>query len=160
MLNEFFTEMVEAIFTRGGMLDKYMGDGLMAIFGAPVMGSADADNALWASTGMMSALRNLNSRRAEAGLEPLEIGLGLATGDVVAGSLGSQRRLEYAVVGCSVNLAARLESANKYYGTAVLLAATTVDGLKSPAVLRRLEDRKSTRLNSSHSRASRMPSSA
>jgi adenylate cyclase len=88
---------------------------------------------------MMSALRCLNGRRAEAGLEPLEIGLGLATGEVVAGSVGSQRRLEYAVVGSSVNLAARLESANKYYGTSVLLAGETVASLQKPAVLRRLD---------------------
>jgi adenylate cyclase len=131
--------MVEVIVAHNGMLDKYVGDGLMAIFGAPVSSGADADNALLVSTGMMSALRNLNSRRAEAGLEPLEIGLGLATGDVVAGSVGSQRRLEYAVVGSSVNLAARLESANKYYGTSVLLAGKTVASLQTTAVLRRLD---------------------
>jgi len=139
MLNEYFTEMVEVIVAHNGMLDKYVGDGLMAIFGAPVSSGADADNALLVSNGMMSALRNLNSRRAEARLEPLEIGLGLATGDVVAGSVGSRRRLEYAVVGSSVNLAARLESANKYYGTSVLLAGATVASLQTAAVLRRLD---------------------
>jgi adenylate cyclase len=139
MLNEYFTEMVEVIVTHNGMLDKYVGDGLMAIFGAPVSSGADADNALLVSNGMMAALRALNERRAAAGLEPLEIGLGLATGEVVAGSVGSQRRLEYAVVGSSVNLAARLESANKYYGTSVLLAGETVASLRKPAVLRRLD---------------------
>lgn len=139
MLNEYFAEMVEVIVAHNGMLDKYVGDGLMAIFGAPVSCGADADNALLVSIGMMSALRCLNGRRAEAGLEPLEIGLGLATGEVVAGSVGSQRRLEYAVVGSSVNLAARLESANKYYGTSVLLAGDTVASLQTPAVLRRLD---------------------
>jgi adenylate cyclase len=139
MLNDYFEEMVEVIVAHNGMLDKYVGDGLMAIFGAPVSSGADADNALLVSNGMMSALRNLNSRRAGAGLEPLEIGLGLATGDVVAGSVGSQRRLEYAVVGSSVNLAARLESANKYYGTSVLLAEATVTSLQTTAVLRRLD---------------------
>lgn len=139
MLNEYFAEMVEVIVAHNGMLDKYVGDGLMAIFGAPVSCGADADNALLVSTGMMSALRCLNGRRAEAGLEPLEIGLGLATGEVVAGSVGSQRRLEYAVVGSSVNLAARLESANKYYGTSVLLAGDTVACLQTRAVLRRLD---------------------
>ena len=139
MLNEYFAEMVEVIVAHSGMLDKYVGDGLMAIFGAPVSSGADADNALLVSNGMMRALRTLNSRRDSAGLEPLEIGLGLATGDVVAGSIGSQRRLEYAVVGSSVNLAARLESANKYYGTSVLLAGATVASLHTTAVLRRLD---------------------
>jgi adenylate cyclase len=139
MLNEFFTEMVEVIFTRGGMLDKYMGDGLMAIFGAPIVGSADADNALYVANDMVRALGLFNARRAERGFEPIEIGIGLATGEVLAGSVGASKRMEYTAIGNNVNLAARLESANKYYGTAVLLAATTVDELKSPAVLRRLD---------------------
>jgi len=139
MLNEFFTEMVEVIFTRGGMLDKYIGDGLMAIFGAPVAGSADADNALYVANDMIRALGVFNSRRAERGFEPIEIGIGLATGEVLAGSVGALKRMEYTAIGNNVNLAARLESATKYYGTAVLLAATTVDELKSPAVLRRLD---------------------
>jgi adenylate cyclase len=139
LLNEFFTEMVEVIFTRGGMLDKYMGDGLMAIFGAPIVGSADADNALYVANDMIRALGLFNTRRAERGFEPIEIGIGLATGEVLAGSVGASKRMEYTAIGNNVNLAARLESANKYYGTAVLLAATTVDELKSPAVLRRLD---------------------
>jgi adenylate cyclase len=140
MLNEFFTEMVEVIFTRGGMLDKYMGgDGLMAIFGAPVVGAADADNALYVANDMVRALGTFNARRAARGFEPIEIGIGLATGEVLAGSVGPTKRMEYTAIGGNVNLAARLESANKYYGTAVLLAATTVEGLKSPAVLRRLD---------------------
>ena len=139
LLNEFFTEMVEVIFTRGGMLDKYMGDGLMAIFGAPVVGSADADNALYVANEMIRALSVFNSRRARRGSEPIEIGIGLATGEVLAGSVGASKRMEYTAIGNNVNLAARLESANKYYGTAVLLAAATVDELTSRAVLRRLD---------------------
>jgi adenylate cyclase len=139
MLNEFFSEMVEVIFTRGGMLDKYMGDGLMAIFGAPIVGSTDADNALGVANDMVRALGALNARRAERGSEPIEIGIGLATGEVLAGSVGPSKRMEYTAIGNNVNLAARLESANKYYGTSVLLAATTANELKSPAVLRRLD---------------------
>jgi adenylate cyclase len=139
MLNEYFAEMVEAIFIRGGMLDKYLGDGLMAIFGAPIERSVDADNALLVATDMMRALRGFNARRAERELEPMEIGIGLATGEVLAGSVGPIKRMAYTVIGDNVNLAARLESANKYYGTAVLLAGSTVDSLKSRAVLRRLD---------------------
>jgi adenylate cyclase len=139
MLNEYFTEMVEVIFTRGGMLDKYMGDGLMAIFGAPVVGAADADNALYVANDMVRALAALNAQRAERGFEAIEMGIGLATGEVLAGSVGPTKRMEYTAIGGNVNLAARLESANKYYGTVVLLAATTVDELRSPAVLRRLD---------------------
>ena len=139
MLNEYFTEMVEVIFAHGGMLDKYLGDGLMAIFGAPVAGSVDADNALLVATDMMLALKRLNGRRAKHGFEPIEIGVGVATGEVLAGSVGPIKRMAYTVIGDNVNLAARLESANKYYGTVVLLSGTTVDALKSPAVLRRLD---------------------
>jgi adenylate cyclase len=139
MLNEYFTEMVEVIFTRGGMLDKYMGDGLMAIFGAPVVDAADADNALYVANDMVCALAALNAKRVERGFEAIEMGIGLATGEVLAGSVGPTKRMEYTAIGSNVNLAARLESANKYYGTVVLLAATTVDELKSPAVLRRLD---------------------
>jgi adenylate cyclase len=139
MLNEFFTEMVEVIFKRGGMLDKYLGDGLMAIFGAPVMGAADARNALLVATEMMRALARLNSSRGERGLEPIEIGIGLATGEVMAGSVGSMKRMTYTVIGDHVNLAARLESANKYYGTSVLVAGSTVEALGSQSGLRRLD---------------------
>jgi adenylate cyclase len=139
MLNEYFTEMVEVVFTHGGMLDKYLGDGLMAIFGAPVANSADADNALFVATDMIRALARYNARRVERGDGPIEIGIGLATGEVLAGSVGPVKRMEYTVIGDNVNLAARLESANKYYGTAVLLAGTTVAALTSPAALRRLD---------------------
>jgi adenylate cyclase len=87
---KFFTEMVEVLFTGGGMLDKYMGDGLMAIFGAPVVGSADADNALYVANDMIRVFGAFNSRRARRGCEPIKIGIGLATGEVLAGSVGLQ----------------------------------------------------------------------
>ncbi len=88
---------------------------------------------------MIRALGIFNARRTERGFEPIEIGIGLATGEVLAGSVGPTKRMEYTAIGANVNLAARLESANKYYGTVVLLAETTADALKSPAVLRRLD---------------------
>jgi adenylate cyclase len=139
MLNEYFGQTVEVIFTRGGMLDKYIGDGLMAIFGASIVDAADADNALYVANDMIRALGVFNARRTQRRSEPIEIGIGLATGEVLADPVGPSKRLEYTAIGNNVNLAARLESANKYYGTTVLLAAATVDGLKSPAVLRRLD---------------------
>jgi adenylate cyclase len=139
MLNDYFTEMVEVIFTHGGMLDKYIGDALMATFGGPVSGTADADNALLVARDMIRELRGLNLRRGLEGLPPIEIGIGLATGEVLAGSVGSVKRMEYTVIGDNVNLAARLESANKHYGTSVLLSAGTADALKARAVLRRVD---------------------
>ncbi|HTT78844.1 MAG TPA: GAF domain-containing protein [Stellaceae bacterium] len=139
MLNEYFTSMVEVVFQHGGMLDKYIGDAIMAVFGTAVGSAADADNALAVATEMIRELERFNQRRLQGSLEPIQIGVGVATGEVLAGSLGSRRRLEYTVIGDNVNLAARLESANKHYGTTVLLAASTVEALRSRAVLRRLD---------------------
>src|SRR3954453_18950171 len=139
LLNDYFTSMVEVVFTHGGMLDKYIGDAIMAGFGTGVGPAPDADNALIVATDMIRELGRFNQARRGRGLEPIEIGVGTATGDVLAGSLGSRRRLEYTVIGDNVNLAARLEGANKYYGTRVLLAASTVDALRSRPLLRRLD---------------------
>jgi adenylate cyclase len=91
------------------------------------------------ATEMIRELARFNRRRLEGGLEAIEIGIGIATGEVLAGSLGSRRRLEYTVIGDNVNLAARLEGANKHFGTTVLLAASTVEALKSRPILRRLD---------------------
>src|SRR5205823_12075000 len=124
--------------SHGGMLDKYIGDAIMAVFGTATQPS-DADNALSVATEMVRELGVFNQRRRENGLAPIDIGIGLATGEVVAGSLGSRRRLEYTVIGDNVNLAARLEGANKHYGTTVLLAASTVEKLKTRRLMRRLD---------------------
>lgn len=139
MLNDYFTSMVEVVFTHNGMLDKYIGDALMAVFGTALRDVSDADNALTVATEMIRELRTFNQARHGRGQEPIDIGIGIATGEVLAGSLGSRRRLEYTVIGDNVNLAARLEGANKHYGTTVLLAASTVEALRSRAILRRLD---------------------
>src|SRR5258708_148876 len=140
MLNDYFTEMVEFVLTNGGMLDKYMGDGMMATFGAPVADEFDADNALLVATEMVRGVVRFNERRrVDIGAPPIAIGVGLATGEVLAGSVGSRKRMEYTVIGDNVNLASRLESANKYYGTSILLPGATADALKSHHVLRQLD---------------------
>jgi adenylate cyclase len=139
LLNEYFTAMVDVVFSHGGMLDKYIGDAIMAVFGAPEVSAADAENAVAVSTEMMRELGVFNQRRIESGEEPIDIGIGISTGEVLAGSLGSRHRLEYTVIGDNVNLAARLEGANKYYGTRVLLAGSTAEALSSRAGLRRLD---------------------
>jgi adenylate cyclase len=139
MLNDYFTSMVEVVFTHGGMLDKYIGDAIMAVFGTGLGQPTDADNALTVATDMIRELARFNEARRERGVEAIEIGVGIATGDVLAGSLGSRRRLEYTVIGDNVNLAARLEGANKHYGTTVLVAASTVETLKSRPILRRID---------------------
>src|SRR5947207_118454 len=111
----------------------------MAVFCTAITVATDADNSLAVATGMLRELARFNQGRAERNLEAIEIRIGIATGEVLAGSLGSRRRLEYTVIGDNVNLAARLEGANKHYGTTVLLAGSTVEALTSRPILRRLD---------------------
>jgi adenylate cyclase len=139
MLNEYFEEMVEVIFQNAGVLDKFIGDAIMALYGVPFNGEQDADNAVNTANGMFTALRVLNERRAGRGMDPVDIGIGISTGDVVVGNIGSTRRMEYTVIGDSVNLAARLESATKYYGAHVLLSEFTVADLKQDHLLREVD---------------------
>ncbi|MDP6572308.1 MAG: adenylate/guanylate cyclase domain-containing protein [Rhodospirillales bacterium] len=126
LLNAYFEDMVDVIFEFGGILDKYIGDAIMALFGVPFSRPGDADNAVAVANEMLVALAAFNRRRTADGFKPLEIGVGISTGDVIAGSIGSPKRMEYTVIGDSVNLAARLESANKFYGTKILMSEATV----------------------------------
>jgi adenylate cyclase len=139
LLNDYFTEMVDVIFANGGILDKYIGDGIMALFGAPFVGPNDADNAVAAADQMMERLAALNCRRIAEGGKPLDIGVGFSTGQTVVGNIGSARRMEYTVIGDTVNLASRLEGATKQYGARVILSEMTVQDLKRPATLRELD---------------------
>jgi adenylate cyclase len=129
LLNEYFGEMVEVVTRHGGILDKYIGDAIMALFGAPFAKPEDADHALAVGNGMLITLRELNGRRLAQGKQPIDIGVGIATGEVVLGNIGSPSRMEYTVIGDKVNLASRLESANKYYHSKILLDETTVGAL-------------------------------
>lgn len=139
ILNSYFTDMVDVIFDHGGILDKYIGDAIMALFGAPFPKPEDPDNALAAANDMLRTLKVFNARQSGAGLTELEIGIGLSTGNVIVGNIGSIKRMEYTVIGDAVNLASRLESANKFYGTRILLSDFTVASLKAPALLREID---------------------
>ncbi len=139
MLNEYFEEMVEVIFRNNGVLDKFIGDAIMALYGVPFNGEQDADNAVDTACQMFTALWALNETRAARGVNAVEIGIGISTGDVIVGNIGSTRRMEYTVIGDSVNLAARLESATKYYGAQVLLSEFTVADLKQHHSLREID---------------------
>ncbi len=108
LLTEYFTEMVECVFRHGGTLDKFIGDAVMAQWGAPLGAPDDCDRAMQAALDMMTALDTLNARWRPAGRPTLEIGIGLNVGDVFAGNIGSERRLEYTVIGDPVNTASRL----------------------------------------------------
>ncbi len=110
LLNRYFTAMSEIIFEFGGTLDKYIGDGLMAIFGAPTATPDDAKHALQTAVSMQKRLLMLNKELREAGFPDVYIGIGLHTGEATIGYIGSEKRSEYTAIGDTVNLAARLES--------------------------------------------------
>jgi adenylate cyclase len=132
MLNAYFTEMVGAIQKHHGTIDKFIGDAVMAVFGAPVENESHADFACAASLEMRNALRRFNAAHSgDFGGTELKIGIGLATGKVIAGNLGSKERVEYTVVGPTVNLASRLESLTKEKGMTVLADAETFQATKS-----------------------------
>ncbi|ACS79050.1 adenylate/guanylate cyclase domain-containing protein [Maridesulfovibrio salexigens] len=136
MLNDYFTDMVEILFERGGILDKYIGDAIMAVFGTPFATDRDADHAVLSAIDMMRSLRDFNERRLTEGHDPIDIGIGLNTAPVVVGNIGSLKRMDYTVIGDGVNLAARLEGANKMYGSHILLSEFTVAALKDDYLLR------------------------
>lgn len=109
MLNEYFEAMVEIVFEMGGTLDKFIGDGLMAVWGTPIPGPDDPVLAVRAATRMRSLLDSVvNSARRERGEEPLSAGYGIATGKVIAGAMGARRRQDFTVIGDTVNLSSRL----------------------------------------------------
>jgi adenylate cyclase len=108
LLTDYFTEMVEVVFEHGGTLDKFMGDAMMALWGAPLAHADDADRAVRAAMAMQRKLSRLNAQWREQGRPSLSIGIGINLGEVFAGNIGSVRRLEYTVIGDAVNIAARL----------------------------------------------------
>ena len=117
MLHEYLTRMVDQVMAQQGTLDKFIGDAVMAIFGAPVAMPDHAERACRAALGMIRELEVLQARWATEGREPFHIGIGINTGDMVVGNLGSEQFFDYTVVGDGVNVGARLESLNKEYQT-------------------------------------------
>jgi adenylate cyclase len=138
-LNDYFTEMVDVIFENGGTLDKFIGDAIMAVFGAPFVTPDDPDNAAQAAVEMMECLRAFNSGRKGKAEPRLSIGVGISSGTVVAGTIGSIKRMDYTVIGDHVNLAARIESANKYYGTKILVSEQTAGRLNRGYTMREID---------------------
>ncbi len=139
MLNEFFGYMTEAVFSSLGVLDKFIGDSIMAVFGAPIESDHDADNAIACSIEMMNSVLELNRVREARNDPPIRISIGIATGAVVAGTIGSTKRMEYTVVGDSVNLASRLENLTRYYSADVVFGDDTYLALENPPKARELD---------------------
>ncbi len=125
MLNEYFSYMVDVIFNHGGTLDKFIGDALMAIFGAPVHHPKNAIHGVHAALEMFDRLKALNEVRTSAGKVPIRIGLGLSSGEVLCGTIGSEKKMEYTAIGDGVNLSSRLEGATKQYGVDILISEFT-----------------------------------
>lgn len=113
ILHEYLTRMVDAVFRNEGTLDKFVGDAVMAIFGAPVPQPDHAVRACRTGLAMMAELRDLEKKWHQEGREPFRMGVGINTGEVIVGNLGSDQRFDYTVIGDPVNLAARLEGLNK-----------------------------------------------
>lgn len=139
-LNEYFSRMVEVLFAHHGTLDKFVGDMVMALFGAPVEDLDHADHAVTAALDMVSALEELNVQWAAAGRPELDIGIGVNTGEMVVGNIGSSSIMSYTVIGDQVNLGARLESLNKEYGTRIIISGSTRGRLKGRYDVRPLGD--------------------
>lgn len=130
LLNDYFTLMVDCLQREGGMLDKFIGDAIMAVFGLPLSHGDDEDRALRTAIAMLRALDGFNDRRADQGQAAIAIGIGLHTDSIVSGNIGSPRRMNYTVIGDGVNLASRLESACKQYGAQLLISESTRQRLR------------------------------
>jgi adenylate cyclase len=131
LLNEFLRAMVEVVEgEHGGMINKFLGDGFMALFGIGGDKSSHADKALAAGRSMQRQLSRLNEGHIARGEDPIEIGIGINTGPAIVGSIGSPERMEFTVIGNTVNVASRIEALNKVLGTSLLLSKSTRDALR------------------------------
>jgi adenylate cyclase len=140
LLNEYFDIMVEAISEQGGMVDKFIGDAIMAGFGIPVAHEDDEDRGVRAGINMIKNLWEWNTIREKEGKMPVDMGLGLNTDTVVSGNIGSSKRMDYTMIGDGVNLAARLESACKQYSARILISDYTYKKLKGTYQVRYIDD--------------------
>jgi adenylate cyclase len=139
LLNAFLGEMTEVIFAHDGMLDKYVGDAIMAVWGAPLPQADHAARACRAALEMVGRLHLLNQQWEKRGWPVLKIGVGLNTGSMVVGNMGSARRLSYTVIGDNVNLGSRLEGLNKMYGSRIIASEATIVAAAGTVVARELD---------------------
>lgn len=139
LLNVYLGQMTDVIFAHDGMLDKYVGDAIMAVWGAPLPQADGAARACRAALEMLSRLQVLNQDWKQRGWPLLEIGVGLNTGPMVVGNIGSARRLNYTVIGDNVNLGSRLEGLNKTYGTHIIASEATILAAGEAVVAREID---------------------
>jgi adenylate cyclase len=142
MLREFHSRMTAEIFARGGIVDKYIGDGIFAVFGVPTASASDAANALACAEKMLYALERWNDEREEVGEPRLAVGIGLNYGPAVLGDIGSEHSTSFTVVGDTVNTAARLQMLTRTVGTPLVVGDRLIEAVKSgaPEIAARLVD--------------------
>ncbi len=128
LLNQFYTLMIETTFKHDGTLDKFLGDAVMAVFGAPIAQPDHAARAVLTALDMRTAIAALGERRRAAGLDPFDVGIGVSLGEVVAGTVGTEERMEYTVIGDSVNVASRLRDRAK--AGSILLSRRTYEAVR------------------------------
>jgi adenylate cyclase len=138
LLNDYLTAMTEIIFKHDGIVDKFIGDGILAYWGAFTPGKNHALLAARAALEMTRRLEELNRQWQAAGRQPIAIGIGLNTGEVIFGNVGSGKKVEFTVIGDAVNLASRLEGLNKQFGTSIIISESTRVRLGDAAVVRGL----------------------
>ncbi len=138
-LNEYLTKMTDIVFKYDGLLDKYMGDAIMAIWGAPLDQSDHPLRACCTALEMVEELRLLQQKWATEGMPRMNIGIGINAGPMVVGNMGSERRFDYTVMGDSVNLGSRLEGLNKLYGTNIIISEMTYERVREEILGRELD---------------------
>jgi adenylate cyclase len=139
LLNEYLNEMTEIIFSHQGTLDKYIGDAIMAFWGAPLETPDHAERACSAALGMSVAMERLQDRWEKQGRPRIDIGIGINTGPMLVGNMGSERRFNYTIMGDDVNLASRLEGVTKQFGTRLIISQTTWEDVRTKMVTRELD---------------------
>jgi adenylate cyclase len=139
LLNEYLTAMTDIVFEYEGLLDKYMGDAIMAVYGAPLDQPDHAKRACLAALAMMDELHKLQDKWQKENRPALDIGIGINTGEMVVGNMGSQMRFDYTVMGDMVNLGSRLEGINKEYGTNIIISEFTYNAVSDIVTCRELD---------------------
>jgi adenylate cyclase len=138
-LNEYFSLMVDCIVHEEGMLDKFIGDAIMAAFGLPLAHSDDEDRAVRAAIAMIRECRKWSEERAQRGQPMVDMGIGLNTDTVVSGNIGSPKRMDYTLIGDGVNVSSRLESACKTYSAHILISENTFANLRGTYRIRNID---------------------